>query len=161
MRRPGRGLLATLLAAAALGVAAQAGAAGPQAAQGSIPGARAVRACAGAGPFWPTMTLALSGGTAWVACKEQSRVVRVNLARGRRTASTRLSGRPIAVAVGLGAVWAVDSGSTLYRLNPRTARVTRRTSLGASAAYNLWIGGGSLWVADDQGARVLLSLIHI
>ena len=120
-----------------------------------IPGARALRACAAAGPYWPTMTLALSGTAAWVACKEQSRLVRIGLARGRRTAAVRLGGPVIAVAVGFGSVWALDSSSTLYRLSARTARVTRRVQVGALTAYNVWIGGGSVWVADDRGARVL------
>jgi hypothetical protein len=101
------------------------------------------------------MTLALIGKTAWVACKEQARLVRMALPAGRRTAVVRLDGPVTAVAVGLGSVWALDSGSTLYRLNPRTARVTKRIQTGASAAYNIWIGGGGVWVADDQGARVL------
>jgi outer membrane protein assembly factor BamB len=122
---------------------------------GRIPGASAVRACAGAGAYWPTMTLALSGRTAWVACKEQARLVRMNLPGGRKTATVQLDGQVLAVAAGLGAVWALDSGSTLYRLNMRTARITKRIQTGASAAYNIWIGGGAVWVADDQGARVL------
>ena len=129
-------------------------AAGAQATAGRIPEATAVRACAAAGPYWPTMTLALSGGTAWVACKEEGRVVRVDLARGRTTASVRTGGAVIAVALGAGSLWALDS-STLYRVDPRTARITRRIVLGAAAPYNIWIGAGSVWVADDQGARVL------
>jgi hypothetical protein len=101
------------------------------------------------------MTLALSGSTAWVACKQQARLVRMALPSGRTTARVQLGGQVIAVAVGLGSVWALDAGSTLYRLNPRTAQVTKRIPLGATAAYNIWIGGGAVWVADDQGARVL------
>jgi hypothetical protein len=124
-------------------------------ASGRIPGARAVRACAAAGPYWPTMTLALAGKSAWVACKEQSRLVRVALPGGRQTANVRLDRPVIAVAVGLGSVWALDSGSTLYRLDLRTGRVARRSRLDATAAYNVWIGGGAIWVADDQGASVL------
>jgi DNA-binding beta-propeller fold protein YncE len=31
----------------------------------------------------------------------------------------------------------------------------RRNQLDAIAAYNIWIGGSSVWVADDQGASVL------
>jgi sugar lactone lactonase YvrE len=31
----------------------------------------------------------------------------------------------------------------------------RRTALPVSAAYNIWLGGGSVWVADDQGAQVV------
>jgi hypothetical protein len=121
-----------------------------------VPGARAVRACAAAGPFWPTMTLALQGTTtAWVACKEQGRLVRIALARGQHTATVRI-GRPvIAVAVAFGSVWALDSSSTLYRIDPRRARITRRVAVGAMAAYNIWTGGGSVWVADDLGAAVI------
>ncbi len=156
---------AALVVVALLGIAAAQAEAGEQspstrssseaAEARRIPGARAVRACAGAGPYWPTMTLVLQGNVAWVACKEQSRLVRIGLARGRRTASVRLGGPVIAVAVGFGSVWALDTSSTLYRLNPRTARVTRRIRLGATAPYNIWIGGGSVWVADDQGARIM------
>jgi hypothetical protein len=136
--------------------AAVVAAAAPSASSGEIPGARAVRACAGAGPYWPTMTLALQGtATAWVACKEQRRVVRVALASGRKTASVRVGGAPIAVAIGLGSLWALDSESTLYRLNARTGRVVKRIQLGANAAYNIWIGAGAVWVADDQGAGVI------
>jgi hypothetical protein len=122
---------------------------------GRIPAAHAVRACAAAGPYWPTMTLALDGGTAWVACKEQERLIRIALPSGKRTAAVRLDAPVIAVAVGLGSLWALDSGSTLYRLDARAARVTKRIRLGAAAAYNIWIGAGAVWVADDQGARVL------
>ena len=45
-----------------------------------------------AGPYWPTMTLAVSGGTAWVACKEQARIVqdrRFPAAEGRRPCARR------------------------------------------------------------------------
>jgi hypothetical protein len=52
---------------------------------GRIAGVRAVPACAAAGPYWPTMTLAVSDGAAWVACKEQQRIIRVTLPAGRRT----------------------------------------------------------------------------
>jgi DNA-binding beta-propeller fold protein YncE len=122
---------------------------------GRIPQARAVHSCAAAGPYWPTMTLALSGGTAWVACKEDARLVRMTLPGGRSIATVRLDAPVIAVAAGLGSVWALDSASTLYRIEPRKARVTKRISTGAIAAYNIWIGSGSVWVADDQGSEVL------
>jgi DNA-binding beta-propeller fold protein YncE len=148
-------LLAVLLALLVVPVAASGSESTASAAAGRIPEADAVRACAGAGPYWPTMTLALQGSTAWVACKEQNRLVRLRLPRGVRTASVELDGPVIAVAVGLGAVWALDAGSTLYRLDPKRARVTRRIQVGAKAAYNVWIGANSVWVADDQGASVL------
>jgi DNA-binding beta-propeller fold protein YncE len=101
------------------------------------------------------MTLAISGRSAWVACKEQARLVQLALPGGNRTASLQLDAPVSAVATGLGAVWALDTGSTLYRIDPRTARVRQRIPLNAAAAYNIWVGGGSVWVADDQDARVL------
>src|SRR6188472_4277561 len=134
----------------AFGVASSA-AAGPT---GRIPGASGVPSCAAAGPYWPTMTLALVGNSAWIACKEQSRLIRLALPGGRRTASRRLDGQVTAVAVGLGSLWALDTGSTLYRLDPKTGKVVRRIQTGASSAYNIWIGGGSVWVADDRGGTV-------
>ena len=69
-------------------------------------------------------------------------------------ARARACGAPIAVALGHGSLWALDS-STLYRLDADTGRIARRVYLGANAPYNIWVGGGSVWVADDQGARVL------
>jgi glutamine cyclotransferase len=121
----------------------------------SLPGADSVRVCAAAGPYWPTMTLALQDSSAWVACKEQSRVVRVSTSNGKTLGSLRLRGQAVAVVSGLGAVWALDSGGTLYRISPKTGKVAKRISLPTRAAYNLWIGGGSVWAADDQGAQVV------
>jgi streptogramin lyase len=120
-----------------------------------LPGARAIRACAGAGAYWPTMTLAIHGASAWVACKEQRRLIRVNTTTGKRTAAVRLGAPVIAVASGYGSIWALDSRSTLYRVNPAKARVVRRIALGASAPYNIWIGGGSVWVMDDGSGSVI------
>jgi streptogramin lyase len=138
--------IAALAAVALVGSAASAGA---------LPGARAVKVCAAAGAYWPTMTLALEGASAWVACKEQARVIRVSTKTGKTTKSVRLGGPAIAVRSGFGSVWALDSGGTLYRLSPKRAMIVKRISLGVAAAYNIWTGGGSVWVADDQGEQVV------
>ena len=122
---------------------------------GGLPGARSIKVCAAAGPYWPTMTLALQGNAAWVACKMQSRVVRVNTRTGKTTKSIRLRGPAIAVAAGLGSVWALDSGGTLYRISWTSAKIRKRIALNVAAAYNIWIGGGSVWIAADQGASVV------
>jgi streptogramin lyase len=124
-------------------------------AAGGLPGAHAIRICAAAGPYWPTMTLAFSGESAWIACKEQSRVIRVDTSTRKTTKSLRLGTPVIAIASGFGSVWALDSGSELYRINPASGKVVKRLDLRAAAAYNIWIGGGSVWVADDQGAKVV------
>ncbi len=149
--------LAALMLAGTLAISAAAGSASaaPRIAGGSVPEARALRTCAGAGAYWPTMTLAVGGSTAWVACKEQGRIVRMSLPAGRRTATVRLPGAVIAVALGYGSVWVLDDRSTLYRIDPRGARVMKQIPLGTAAAYNIWAGAGSIWVADDQGAEVV------
>jgi hypothetical protein len=122
---------------------------------GTIPGARAIPICAAAGAYWPTMTLALSGRNAWIACKEQARVLRVPLTGGRRTAVVQLDTPVTAVATGFGSVWVLDAASTLHRIDGSTLRATKRIATGAAAAYNIWIGAGAVWVADDQGAQIL------
>ncbi len=132
-------------------VAAGAAAAAPAP---SVPGAKTIPSCAGAGPYWPTETLALTPGTAWVACKEQGRLVRVDLATGKQR-SIPLGGAVIAVVAGLDAVWTLDSSGSVARLDPRTAKVTGRIDTGASAPYNLWVGAGSLWAIDDATGEVL------
>jgi hypothetical protein len=120
-----------------------------------LPGAHATKVCAAAGPYWPTMTVALQGTSAWIVCKEQTRIIRVDTRSGKTTKSVRLSGAPIAVTTGFGSIWAVDSGGTLYRLNRSTAKIAKRIRLATAAAYNVWVGGGSVWVADDQAAQVV------
>jgi hypothetical protein len=67
----------------------------------------------------------------------------------------RLGGAVIAVRSGFDSIWALDSGGTLNRLDPATGKVVGRGVLGLAAAYNIWIGGGSVWVADDQAAQVV------
>jgi hypothetical protein len=74
---------------------------------------------------------------------------------GQEDKSARLSAAAIAVRSGFGSIWALDEGGRLYRLNARTGKIAKRISVGVRAAYNIWVGGGSVWVADDQGAQVI------
>src|SRR3954463_4882488 len=100
------------------------------AAAGRIPQARSFRTCAAAGPYWPTMSLAITGTSAWVGCKEQRRLVRVDLRSGRTVGTIPLDGAAIAVASGGGALWALDDLQTLYRIDPARARIVTRIALG-------------------------------
>jgi len=127
---------------------------GTTAGAADLPGSRAIKVCAAAGPYWPTMTLALRGTSAWIACKQQSRVIRVDTRSGKRLKSVPLGAPVIAVATGFNSIWALDSGGRLYRLNA-SGKIVNRIALRREAApYNIWIGGGSVWVADDQGAHM-------
>jgi YVTN family beta-propeller protein len=118
-----------------------------------LPQAQATPICAGAGAFWPTETLAVDFGSAWVACKEHGSLLRL-----QPQSLVRLGGSTlIAVATGFGSVWALDGSraGTLVRIDPTTRAVAARIEVGTSAAYNVWTGAGSVWVAGDQGSEVV------
>jgi YVTN family beta-propeller protein len=124
------------------------------AAPAPLSGAKSHRSCAGAGPYWPTATLTVERGNAWVACKTEARVVRVALPSGPLR-SIPLAGDPIAVVAGFGSVWALDSGGVVSQIDPRSARIRGRVATASSAPYNLWVGDGSLWSVDDSSGTVL------
>src|SRR5262245_51588499 len=69
--------------------------------EGSLPGARADRTCAAAGDFWPTMTIAVDGRTAWIACKEDNAVESLDGTK------VELDGQAIAVLHAFDAIWAL------------------------------------------------------
>ena len=140
-----------LLAAAAALIVVASSAAAPA----KLPGATAFTACAGAGPYWPTETLAVDGSTAWVACKEQSRVVRFDMRNGKTTGSVALDGQPIAVLAAFGSIWALDGSGSLYRIDRTTGKLAEQVATRAITAYNLWAGAGSLWVVDDSTGEVV------
>jgi hypothetical protein len=122
--------------------------------RGHLPGARAYRACAAAGDFWPTMVLARAGATTWVACKEDDRLVSLDGARvDLDGARVDLDGPPIAAFGAFGALWALDSAGTLYKIDG--SRVAAKLDLQAAAPYNLWAGAGSLWAVDDRSGEVI------
>jgi streptogramin lyase len=124
------------------------------AAPSPLSGARSHRSCAGAGPYWPTETLALHRGVVWVACKEQQRLVRIGLPASALR-SVPLDGQPIAVVAGFGALWALDSAGVVSRVDPASGKVSGRVATGAAGPYNLWVGAGSLWSVDDRSGEVL------
>jgi hypothetical protein len=56
--------------------------------------------------------------------------------------SERLDGPAIAVAIGGGSIWALDSAGTLYRLDPSSSTIAKRIPLPVRAAYNIWTAAG-------------------
>jgi len=116
-----------------------------------LPGSNAYPICANAGAFWPTMTLAIDFGSAWVACKERGALARFDLTTSRTSAVLQLGGSDlIAVTTGFGSVWALDGSSDrLNRIDPERNTVVARINLGRGKAYNVWTGAGAVWVADD------------
>ena len=117
-----------------------------------LPGATAFRVCGGNAEPYLQYGLALGFGSAWVACRSQSEVQRIDRATGQIVAHIRLPGVSVwSVAAGEGAVWAISlRGSTVYRIDPLTNQVAAQIPLDAGVPY-LWAGGGAVWAADDDG----------
>jgi DNA-binding beta-propeller fold protein YncE len=105
--------------------------------------------------------VAIGAGAVWVlgAGARDFQVLRIDPATGEVTARTRFpaSSRVTSLDVGLGAVWVVSSSSAmLYRINPRSAAVTRRTDLGQRAGLPE-VQFGAVWVSvSDAGGTTLL-----
>jgi hypothetical protein len=119
----------------------------------AIPGATAVRICGGTGEPHPQYALAREGDRLWVACRRQHTLQRIDAGSGSVTGQLGLGTlEPYSIAATEGAVWSVDRGSTLTRVDTGSGR--RDTDgLQSNSAY-LWSAAGSVWVAED-GARTL------
>jgi hypothetical protein len=135
-----------------------AGAGSVRARSANLPGARPYAACAAAGAFWPAMTLAFDFDSLWIACKSQSRILRLDPASGAVRARIRLprAVEATAVATGLGSVWALDARQgTLYRIDPSRNAVVGSILLATTRGYNIWTGAGSVWVVDDGAGELM------
>jgi ABC-type transport system substrate-binding protein/DNA-binding SARP family transcriptional activator len=100
---------------------------------------------------------AADGHAVWLSEPDSSDVVRVDATSGN-TERIPVGGQPGALAIGGGAVWAVDSaaGGSLLRIDPSVDRVTQRISLGGAPAAALAFGDRKLWVADPTDESVLV-----
>jgi serine/threonine-protein kinase len=113
--------------------------------------------------------VAVGYGAVWVITRgaRDAEVLRVDPTTGDVTRRTRFprSSRIDGLAAGLGGVWVVDSsGGTLYRIDPRSTRVTGRLDFGERAARpevilgSIWVGtsdsGGSL-IVDPRSVTVI------
>ena len=113
---------AVVLLVAAFAASSAGAAGGP----GRLPGVPAFKTCAAAGPFWPTETLAVSGDDRLARVQGGEPVVKLDLAHRKALRSIRIGAPVIAVALGYGSVWALDSNGTLTRISPATGRVVER-----------------------------------
>ncbi len=98
----------------------------------------------------PTDVL-LAGRSVWLLLPSEQRLVRVDPATHKLTATFRLPWVPLArLAAGDGFVWAAqEGGPELARVSTATGRLDR-FSPEASPSQGLTAGGGSLWVAAGQ-----------
>jgi len=93
--------------------------------------------------------VAVGEGAVWVLGWARGRgavVDRIDGATGKVTGRTVIPsyGQPQNLAVGEGAVWALDSNAELFRIDPRSRKVTGRRDLGECAAMPV-VAFGSLW----------------
>jgi streptogramin lyase len=120
-----------------------------------LPGGTAYRVCAGAREPFLQYGLAIGYGSAWVACREQRAVQRIDLATGRVLPMIDVAEPVWAITAGEGSVWAIAlRGSAVLRIDPGTNRVSATIPLSGVVPY-AWAGGGALWAADDEGRALI------
>jgi ABC-type transport system substrate-binding protein len=98
--------------------------------------------------------IAFAGGSAWVLQNGGQRLVRVDAATRKTTATVKLpwptGGR---IATGGGLVWVTeDAGQAVVGVDGRTGKIVRRFAVAGTNAAGVAYGDGSLWIA--QGTNV-------
>jgi YVTN family beta-propeller protein len=105
----------------------------------------------------PTVTgaspqsLAVGGGSLWVANHDARTVTRIDLASGKVVADIPVPSEPHRVAYGAGAAWVGNwHDNSVSRIDPHTNRVVGSPiPIGFHHAGNLVVGAGDLWVTSD------------
>ena len=94
-------------------------------------------------PYWPTETLALGNGSAWVACKEQARIVRVSLPQRPPDGDRASSHAPVtAVAVGFGSRLGARPDRAEPRADSIRGRIRVRSASGSARTPRTTSGSG-------------------
>ena len=120
-----------------------------------LPGGTAYRVCGGAREPFLQYGLTIGYGSAWVACREQRAVQRIDLATGRVLPRIQVAEPVSAITAGEGSVWTIAlRGSAVHRIDPGTNKVTASIPLNGVVPY-AWAGGGALWAADDEGQAMI------
>ena len=96
-------------------------------------------------------SLAVGGGSLWVANHDAGTVTRIDQASGKVLADIPVPSEPHRVAYGVGAVWVGNwHDDSVSRIDPATNRVVGSPiPIGSHHAGNLVVGAGDLWVTSD------------
>jgi DNA-binding beta-propeller fold protein YncE len=96
-------------------------------------------------------SLAVGGGSLWVANHEAGTVTRIEQASGKFVADIPVPSEPHRVAYGAGAVWVGNwHGISVSRIDPETNRVVGSPIPIGFRAGNLVVGTGGVWVTSDD-----------
>jgi DNA-binding beta-propeller fold protein YncE len=96
-------------------------------------------------------SLAVGGGSLWVANHDARAVTRIDLASGTVVADIPVPSEPHRVAYGAGAAWVGNwHDNSVSRIDPATNRVVGAPiPIGSHHAGNLVVGAGGVWVTSD------------
>lgn len=97
--------------------------------------------------------VAITGGSDAVVVVPNSVAV-VSAKSGRVVDDVPIGGRPVAIAVGAGAVWVANADDgTIVRIDPRTKKIVKTIGLGVDV-NELAFGFGSVWVAGGNSGTL-------
>jgi YVTN family beta-propeller protein len=96
-------------------------------------------------------SLAVGGGSLWVANHDAGTVTRIDQASGKVVADIPVGSEPHRVAYGAGGAWVGNwHDNSVSRIDPTTNRVVGSPiPIGSHHAGNLVVGAGSVWVTSD------------
>ena len=96
-------------------------------------------------------SLAVGGGSLWVANHDAGTVTRIDQASGKVVADIPVPSEPHRVAYGAGAAWVGNwHDNSVSRIDPATNRVVGSPiPIGFHHAGNLVVGAGGVWVTSD------------
>jgi len=96
-------------------------------------------------------SLAVGGGSVWVANHDERTVTRIDQASGKVVADIPVPSEPHRVAYGAGAAWVGNwHDNSISRIDPATNRVVGSPiPIGFHHAGNLVVGAGGVWVTSD------------
>ena len=99
--------------------------------------------------------VAESGGSLWVG--DRLEILRIDLRTKKVVAANRkVTAHPNAFADGLGAMWAVDMGGVLYRLDPRSTATLKQTTINLDNSEKptaVAVYADAVWVTDAVGDK--------
>jgi YVTN family beta-propeller protein len=95
-------------------------------------------------------SLAVGGGSLWVANHDARTVTRIDQASGKVVADIPVPSEPHRVAYGAGAAWVGNwHDNSVSRIDPATNRVVGSPIPNGFRAGNLAVGAGGVWVTSD------------